>query len=111
MLEVPTCPTTSHPLHLHMHTINSIPIPIRSRAIQKSHLALSLMICTFKKASGRSHALGPGHRLDGAMGVGYGKASVGAVRMGSEGRGKEDGAYRGYMYSHPESGVRAGEGC
>ena len=61
VLEVPTRPTTSHPLHLDTHTIDSIPIPIRPRAIRKSHLALSLMICAFKKASWRSHALGPGH--------------------------------------------------
>jgi len=60
VLKVPTRPTTSHPLHLHTHTINSIPIPIQPRAIQKSHLALSLMICAFKKASWRSHTLGPG---------------------------------------------------
>ena len=91
VLEVPTRPTTSYPLHLHTHTIDSIPIPIRPRAIRKSHLTLSLMICAFKKASWRSHALDPGHRLDGAMGVGYGKASVGAVRMGSERRGKDAG--------------------
>jgi hypothetical protein len=61
VLEVPTCPTTSYLLYLHTHTIDSIPIPIQPRAIRKSHLALSLMICAFKKASWRSHALGPGH--------------------------------------------------
>ena len=32
------------------------------------------------------------------MGVGYGKVSVGAVRMGSEGRGKEAGASREGVY-------------
>ena len=49
--------------------------------------------------------LGPGHQLDGAMAVGYGKASVGTVRMGSEGRGKEAGASGEGVYVFA-SGVR-----